>query len=274
LDLQNPVQHGLQKLLNSHPQIHCSGESLINRLYKHIEIASTSFNNEIDDINNIRLQSKSNYIKITKENLDIFFKDLVYKSQIDLINSDKKNLVKYLGDKGPEYLHNFMFFKRLYPNAKYLHIIRDGRDALVSGWNQNIRLYGENYYENFKNFDNYFKHYASEWSSEIKKGRTFSSINEGSYFELKYEDLLSNSKHILTDLLNFLGLDSSSRLVNDCIEKNSFNVLSKGRKKGEEDKSSFFRKGIKGEWRNYFDSDLNEFCKNEIGDILEKLGYE
>ena len=78
----------------------------------------------------------------------------------------------------------------------------------------------------------------------------------------------------MTNLLNFLGLDSSPRLVSDCIEQNSFNVLSKGRKKGEEDKSSFFRKGTRGEWKSYFDSDLNEFCKNEIGDTLEKLGYD
>ena len=50
------------------------------------------------------------------------------------------------------------------------------------------------------------------------------------------------------------------------------------RKPGHENKNSFFRKGVSGDWRNYFDSECVEFFRNEKqgrwNSILIKMGYE
>ena len=54
----------------------------------------------------------------------------------------------------------------------------------------------------------------------------------------------------------------------------SFKKLSKGRTRGQEDPTSFFRKGIAGDWRNVFTEQDKVLFKKEAGDLLIRLGYE
>ena len=54
----------------------------------------------------------------------------------------------------------------------------------------------------------------------------------------------------------------------------SFEKLSKGRERGQEDVTSFYRKGIAGDWKNYFTERDKEIYKEEAGELLIRLGYE
>ena len=47
-----------------------------------------------------------------------------------------------------------------------------------------------------------------------------------------------------------------------------------GRQPGEEKKTSFFRKGIVGDWRNYFCQRAKKVFDFYAGAYLIKLGYE
>jgi hypothetical protein len=62
--------------------------------------------------------------------------------------------------------------------------------------------------------------------------------------------------------------------VRRCVENASFENLSGGRQRGEEDHSSFFRKGIAGDWRNVFTEKDKRVYKEAVGDLIVKLGYE
>jgi hypothetical protein len=62
--------------------------------------------------------------------------------------------------------------------------------------------------------------------------------------------------------------------VERCIEATSFERLSKGRKRGEEDSSSFHRKGVAGDWRGVFTERDKEVFKEAAGELLIQLGYE
>jgi hypothetical protein len=55
---------------------------------------------------------------------------------------------------------------------------------------------------------------------------------------------------------------------------NRFEKLSGGRKKGEGDAKSHFRKGVAGDWRNHFTPKLERIFKERYGELLVKLGYE
>ena len=46
------------------------------------------------------------------------------------------------------------------------------------------------------------------------------------------------------------------------------------RNNGEEKSNSFLRKGISGDWKNYFDSNCVEIFKHYSKDMLINLGYE
>lgn len=58
------------------------------------------------------------------------------------------------------------------------------------------------------------------------------------------------------------------------IFENRFSKISKGRKKGEEDVRSHYRKGVAGDWVNHFSQEHCRFFKEEYNDLLTKLGYE
>ncbi|HYZ05733.1 MAG TPA: sulfotransferase domain-containing protein, partial [Rubrobacter sp.] len=57
-------------------------------------------------------------------------------------------------------------------------------------------------------------------------------------------------------------------------EAASFEQLSGGRTQGEEASSSFYRKGIAGDWKNHFTEKDRRVFKEEAGELLIQLGYE
>jgi hypothetical protein len=59
-----------------------------------------------------------------------------------------------------------------------------------------------------------------------------------------------------------------------CVEAADFERVSGGRKRGEEDSSSLFRKGVAGDWRSVFTERDKRVFKEAAGELLIKLGYE
>ena len=94
------------------------------------------------------------------------------------------------------------------------------------------------------------------------------------YTEVRYEDLLERPHEETRRLFEFLGADTSRKVVEHCVEAASFEALSKGRQPGEEDISSFYRKGVAGDWQNYFTEQDKQVYKEEAGELLIRLGYE
>lgn len=127
-------------------------------------------------------------------------------------------------------------------------------------------------------------------------------------YEVKFEDLIKNPVEIIIDIFVYLDLvdfdyfdesikNLSKELINSISNKlikkkpiktkkipltkllnaivvNDFKRLSNGRSNGIEDKFSHYRKGISGDWKNYFNNDIKEKFKTDFPNLLIKLGYE
>ena len=82
---------------------------------------------------------------------------------------------------------------------------------------------------------------------------------------------------MLKNLLKELKLKYSEKHLIKIINELDFQAQT-GRNKGTEDKKSFLRKGISGDWKNYFDKDITNAFVTEMdgrwNKILVKLGYE
>ena len=94
------------------------------------------------------------------------------------------------------------------------------------------------------------------------------------YTEVRYEDLLERPNEEVERLLGFLGVDTEKSLVEHCVSSASFEKLSKGRERGQEDPTSFYRKGVAGDWKNLFNERDRQVYKEEAGELLIRLGYE
>ncbi len=61
--------------------------------------------------------------------------------------------------------------------------------------------------------------------------------------------------------------------LNTIIHKYSFETQTR-RKRGEENRDSFLRKGISGDWKNYFSEEDNKKFLEYTKEIILRLGYE
>lgn len=102
------------------------------------------------------------------------------------------------GDKTPSYINSIELLNKSFLNAKFIHIIRDPRDNVVSArnaWNKN--LYRA----------------AQRWSNSVVNFKTYSRKNKISLLEIKFEDLLEIPKKTISEICAFLDIDYDDNML-------------------------------------------------------------
>lgn len=106
------------------------------------------------------------------------------------------------GDKNNYYLNHIDTLKKIFPSARFLHIVRDGRDVACSYRKLHVSNMVSKYAPHLP-FD--VKDIAFEWSENIRKiRRSFDKMNWDNVHELRYEDLVSSPKEELKKICVFL----------------------------------------------------------------------
>lgn len=207
---------------------------------------------------------------------------------------------KIVGDKSPQHTENLEEIHEIYPDARIIHIVRDGRDVAVSAMHHWWRLAKdreggifeltpeelelrdeymgdrEGFLANGRSIftEERLGQLARRWDYRVGKGRHNGTALYGEkYMEIRYEDLLRDTTAILGQVLGFLGARKEERDIEYCIRASNFERVS-NRRQGEEDARSFFRKGVAGDWRNVFTERDREIYKKLAGDRLIEVGYE
>ena len=294
----------LMRILDSHPEILCRGEGRFfgaewrQKSIRRIDARRppSSLYNSVLDAKYLRLwversvwsregDADEHLANLTRMAIDYFLLG-------ELARSGKR----LVGDKSPLLVpETIEEISAIYPEARVVHIIRDGRDAAVSalhhswnfgkkGKNDEVSAKREAYREDPDRMlnsgesvfaGNSLARMAAEWAARV--GRT---VEDGpallgeNYAEVRYEDLLARPEAEVRRLLEFLGADADDETVRRCVNAASFEKLSRGRERGEEDPSSFFRKGVAGDWRNTFTEQDRRVFEQAAGDLLAQLGYE
>jgi hypothetical protein len=178
---------------------------------------------------------------------------------------------------------------------KGFHVIRDPRDIVVSSY-----------------FSHLYSHPVDDWAAlsrhrerlqtatkedgllldirfmedELDRLDRWDSTLPG-VMELKMEELISDPRMKFMEIFRHLdmldegspapGLETgkiSWPALDEILKQKSFTSLSEGRKPGEENVRSHFRKGIAGDWVNHFSGDHKKYFKEKYNHLLVKLGYE
>lgn len=121
--------------------------------------------------------------------------DLVY--DLLLVRSGQYRL----GDKTPPYIAIVPQLAALYPAAKFIHLIRDGRDVAISF----IDLGFECRFYDGQRF---------EWIAAMDKARSYRrSPYADRILEVRYEDLVIRPKPTLRTICSFLGEDFEAEML-------------------------------------------------------------
>ena len=93
---------------------------------------------------------------------------------------------------------------------------------------------------------------------------------ENNTIHTSYERLRTAPVEEIGRLLHWLGAERTNTELEGLVDKYSFGRQSH-RKAGEEEASSFLRKGIVGDWKNVFDETAERRLNSHLGDRIEKI---
>jgi hypothetical protein len=167
--------------------------------------------------------------------------------------------------------------------ARGFHLVRDPRDALVSEY-----------------FSRKLSHAVwSEWHVEMRTYLQSHSLEDGLiylmdnhiYFmqlegwelgsrrgilDVKYEELLANEYSEFSRILSHLGIELREAALRKIISRSSFERMTGGRKRGVEQATHHYRKGVAGDWENHMPpgGDVYQVFLERFGDLLVRLGYD
>jgi Sulfotransferase family len=109
-----------------------------------------------------------------------------------LLYAEREGKARY-GDKTPGYVQEMPRIQRVLPEARFVHIIRDGRDVSLSHLRMNWGP--ETYAES-----------AKLWRNRIRKARK-QAPRVNHYMEIHFEELVADTEGVLRRVCDFIELD-------------------------------------------------------------------
>jgi hypothetical protein len=214
----------LKTILETHPNIKIPFECpLIIYLfgkYGKIKIWNNKKKNQlISDLNEIPL---FNYWVIDKNNLktslssmigNYTFQEIIKKIYLNHISYKYKKNIQWIGDKNPEYTMYTKELSEIFPNSKFIFIVRDYRDHYVSIKNSKLG-------------------YPSAALTTLRWKEAIDNINKLSKIKnkvhiIKYENLVNNPKLEINKICSFLNIKYHKKMIKFYKNKQLMNYYKK-----------------------------------------------
>ncbi|MHC4218184.1 MAG: sulfotransferase [Planctomycetota bacterium] len=251
----------VERLLDNHPNICCRGEGHFSDVAGPLLEHAVRVYNEQDRTNQVL--EPSELLPLVRALADRIMGRY-------LARCDDPGAIIAVGDRTPEGAIGVPSLNALYPDSRFIHVIRDGRDAAVSGWAQVNRVGSA---DAFRSLEDYAVFFATKhWVPYVTQARAAAPRLGERYLEVRYEDLHADPATEIRRMLRFLDADGTDEIVRSCVRRASFPAVS-GREAGDEDTSSHFRKGIVGDWKGHFDEATLSRFETVAGPLLRELGY-
>lgn len=101
---------------------------------------------------------------------------------------------RFVAERTPWHVHHLPLIAEVYPDARFVHIVRDGRDvvrsAVAQPWPPHTVTEA-----------------AEEWRAAVEAGRAAAAVLDGRLLEVRYEDLLNEPRIQIERVYSHLGLE-------------------------------------------------------------------
>ena len=163
------------------------------------------------------------------------------------------------GDKTPKNTYHLDRIESVFPNAKYIHLIRHGIDVVHSFMKSGLRPDME--------------YAALRWQKAIHLAQSFGHSHSERYLEIHYENLVSHPQITIQVVCHFLEVRYQENLVN-----NSLDAASQRGDVEKFDHLSNVKNQINtqsiGKGFNEFSPEQLQTLRNMIEDTINELGYQ
>ncbi len=184
-------------------------------------------------------------------------------------------LMPYLAQSGKRRIaektpHNVAFFPQLhqiFPDSPLIHVIRDGRDVVASLLQMDWRDIATG---NPMPITSDVRAAASYWADIVSRARNAAADPNLAqrYFEIRYEDLVTDPEPILRQLFAFLGEPWDTTVLH--YYEQTHNLA--GESSREQVSQPLYTRAV-GRWRKDLSPEEQAVVKEIAGDLLIDLGY-
>ena len=261
----------MQFLIDAHPQAVCSGEGhFIETFLDPLVKMKEEFNRKQRLSFERVYQGKRFYDDLTNADIIGLTRGFILKA----ISQRTTSQTKAIGDKTPRNNLRLGDLKAVFPEANFVNIVRHPYDVAVSrlhharraGMPEALRQGTAEHIQHVTNA-------AQAWSAGQERVAKYRALGRGDLLEVRYEDMLADPILGAKAIFRHIGVSDTQTWVEAAVAASDFEALS-GRKRGEAHDTSFFRKGIAGDWQGVLDpaaiAILDEIC----GPLYRALGYE
>jgi hypothetical protein len=165
------------------------------------------------------------------------------------------------GDKTPMYMQRLPLLERLFPDALYVHLIRDGRDTAVSFLSMAPGIVTRTWAH-----PETAGQFACQWRAEIEAARALGARVEERYLEVRYEELVAEPAEQLRRISEHAGLTFDPAMLDYA---GHVDVSAKPHQQ------SLQREPTPGlrDWRSELSAADVAAFEEVAGDLLRELGY-
>jgi hypothetical protein len=286
----------LKRALNSHPEVFCTENRLFGNYCDILYENDTTESRLRVTLDKYAVSFLKHYECLHKKDdmENIILNEMIHAiRKITQINTTKRIWVDkitpypYTAEVVASHIQTF------FPDSKIILLIRDGRDVATSGvfhWltktqknhideNESIERIRREFFLQKKNGAALTKFFSKAdielWCrSWIEPIQIFDNLKRRRFvLTISYEDMISDIRSVLLRIFSFLQTDCSQKIVNKCQRKSTFETMTGGRKPGDMVPHAHIRKGITGDWKNYFTRADGEYFHRLAGKYLIQNGY-
>lgn len=273
----------LQRLLCAHPQVHCAEPRSFGDHYNPRNISGPHLSVE----KFYMFLSAYYHGPVTHDSGPDFYRHMLFDVLDAMIERGRRQSGKPIyGEKVTPFLGTAHAVVDRYHEWRtgipFVNLVRDPRDVVVSGAVQrtNLRINRDNDSVAVEDLaarrirDEDLVEFADAWAGAAEAGLA-AADRFPHHLDLRYEQVLADQPTHIARLLQFIGAAADAANVSACIEAASFQRLSGGRSRGEEDPRSFYRKATPGDWVNWLTPRQVAIIQSgPRADLMKRLGYD
>ena len=261
----------LMRILDAHPEVVCSGEGhFVEQVIAPLVKLRNDFNAKLQMDAERVFEGKPYYKPLEDADIAPLARSLILRVMGARVTGPE---VKAVGDKTPRYTHGLRSLAALFPQAKFVNIVRHPYDVAVSMLHHALRVGNDDALTLGAPIHAQLAgNSASAWFHAQSYVEAFVREHPGRLIQIRYEDLQADGPGVMAGVFAFLGVDSDASAIAAALEASSFEKLS-GRKPGEENPRSFFRKGVVGDWKGRLDQSALAVLDERCGQLMQAEGY-
>lgn len=260
----------LQRILDAHPEVSCSGEGhFIDRFSAPMAKVVSAYNARLIKEAAQVYEGRPYYQPVGQAEFDDVARGFILSRLTARADAD----TRWVGDKTPAYVLHLNQLHRLFPEARFVHIVRDPRDVAVSTMAHSQRAgLREAFVAGSEHHRLSLEAAMANWTRALSAVDAFAAARPGRVHEVHYRDLHADPVGQSERLFRFLGAPTPRVLLEQIAAATSFAALT-GRQPGEEDPSSFLRKGVPGDWKTRLDPESVRRIGDSCGELMRERRF-